>query len=259
MLDRLKRARTVAVLVALVIVIASWLPAFQDMATHVVDAGLKQALITYGSLRALNGFISVIQGTEVSAGPIFGQATLAIGQILSPVQTLLEQVSTVMLWATVSFGIQKALLVLCGNAIVSSLVTIAVISWAALHWFGRSLPWLNRVMLIMFLVRFVFPVSAIGTHVVFDNLFTRDLKSAEQSISMAGSEVETSWRDLLNPKGAIDRAKKVAETLPKVIVQVVTSFVVQTVLLPLFMLWALVFIARGLFKPSRDQVIVAAT
>jgi hypothetical protein len=111
----------------------------------------------------------------------------------------------------------------------------------------------------MFLVRFVFPVSAIGTHVVFDNLFTRDLKSAEQSISMAGSEVETSWRDLLNPKGAIDRAKKVAETLPKVIVQVVTSFVVQTVLLPLFMLWALVFIARGLFKPSRDQVIVTAT
>jgi hypothetical protein len=44
-----------------------------------------------------------------------------------------------------------------------------------------------------------------------------------------------------------------------VIVQVVTSFVVQTVLLPLFMLWALVFIARGLFKPSRDQVIVTAT
>lgn len=260
MLDRLKRVRTVAVLVALVIVIASWLPAFQDMATHVVDAGLKQALITYGSLRALNGFISVIQGTEVSAGPILGQVTLAIGQILSPVQTLLEQVSTVMLWATVSFGIQKALLVLCGNAIVSSLVTIAVISWAALHWFGRSLPWLNRVMLIMFLVRFVFPVSAIGTHVVFDNLFARDLKSAEQSISIAGSEVETGgWRDVLNPKGAIDRAKKVAETLPKVIVQVVTSFVVQTVLLPLFMLWALVFIARGLFKPSRDQVIVTAT
>jgi hypothetical protein len=44
-----------------------------------------------------------------------------------------------------------------------------------------------------------------------------------------------------------------------VIVQVVTSFVIQTVLLPVFMLWALVFVARGLFKPSRDQVIVTAT
>jgi hypothetical protein len=91
-------------------------------------------------------------------------------------------------------------------------------------------------------------------------LFARDLRSAEQSISKTASEVETgSGPGVLNPNGAIDRAKKVAETLPKVIVQVVTSFVIQTVLLPVFMLWALVFVARGLFKPSRDQVIVTAT
>jgi hypothetical protein len=255
MLDRLKSARTVVIGIALVTVIASWLPAVQDMATAVVDTGLKQALITYGSLRALSGLISMFQGTEVSAGPVLAQVTVAIGRALSPVHTLLEQVSTVMLWATVSFGIQKALLVLCGNAIVSSLVTITAISWAALHYFGRSVPWLNRIMLVMFLLRFVVPVSAIGSNAVFDSFFSRDLRAAEQSISQSAAEVGAGGLpSLSNPTAAIDRAKKVAESLPKVIVQVVTSFVIQTVLLPLFMLWTLVFIARSLFgQPSSRQ------
>jgi hypothetical protein len=256
MLDRVKSARSVSIAIALMIVVAAWLPAVQNMANEVVNSGLKQTLVTYGSLRALNGFVSLIQGTEVSAGPILGQVTVSIGQVLAPVNTLLEQVSTVMLWATVSFGLQKALLALCGNVVVSTLITVTAISWAALHFFGRQMPWLNRLVLIMFLVRFVFPVVAIGSHVVFDNFFMRDLRSAEQSISQAAAEAGAGGSpSVLSPTAAVDKAKKIAESLPGVIVQVTTSFLIQTVLLPLFMLWALVFLARGLFRqPSaRDK------
>lgn len=255
MLDRFKSARSVSIAIALMIVVGAWLPAVQNMATEVVNSGLKQTLVTYGSLRALNGFVSVIQGTEISAGPILGQVTVSIGQVLAPVNTLLEQVSTVMLWATVSFGLQKALLALCGNVVVSALITVTAISWAALHFLGRQMPWLNRLVLIMFLIRFVFPIVAIGSHVVFDNFFMRDLRSAEQSISQAAAEAGAGGSpSVLSPTVAVDKAKKIAESLPGVIVQVTTSFLIQTVLLPLFMLWALVFLARGLFRqPSARE------
>ena len=67
----MKNARQVVLIICMAaIVLCSWLGPLDTPATEQVDAGLKRALISFATARALNGVISVVQGTQVSAQPL---------------------------------------------------------------------------------------------------------------------------------------------------------------------------------------------
>jgi hypothetical protein len=88
--------RRVLIVVAVVAVIAAfffaWYRPIQDQAKAQVDAGLKRALISFASARTLNAIISVVQGTEMSVQPFGVGLTLTPGQVLDPINDLLEQI-----------------------------------------------------------------------------------------------------------------------------------------------------------------------
>ena len=64
----MKDARQVVLAIGMaIIVLCSWLGPLDTPATEQVDAGLKRALVSFATTRALNGVISVVQGTEISA------------------------------------------------------------------------------------------------------------------------------------------------------------------------------------------------
>jgi hypothetical protein len=84
---------------------------------------LAVTLSVYALLRGLNAVISTAQGTEVSIEPMGVGMTLTPGEFLDPLNDLIEQVSTVLLLASASIGIQK---------IILSLTDIAIIRWGAL-------------------------------------------------------------------------------------------------------------------------------
>ena len=71
-----------------------------------VDDSFKQAAIVFGSAKALNGVISLAQGTEINLPFV----VVAVGEILDPINDLVEQFSLIMLASLVSLGIQKILL-----------------------------------------------------------------------------------------------------------------------------------------------------
>ena len=71
-----------------------------------VDDSFKQAVIVFGSAKALNGVISLAQGTEINLPFV----VVAVGEILDPINDLVEQFSLIMLASLVSLGIQKILL-----------------------------------------------------------------------------------------------------------------------------------------------------
>jgi hypothetical protein len=79
--------------------------------------------------RALNAVISVAQGTEVSLQPLGVGVTLAPGQLLDPVNDLVEKFSDLMLMASVAFGVQKVLISMGGYWLISLLLTFAAIGW----------------------------------------------------------------------------------------------------------------------------------
>ena len=117
----LSRLATVALV--LLFIVLSWSKDISEMANMQVDAGLKRSLVSFASARALNAVISVVQGTEVVVHPLGVGITLALGQVLDPINDLAEQFSSIMLLASVAFGIQKLLLTVASNWAVSAGVT----------------------------------------------------------------------------------------------------------------------------------------
>lgn len=150
--------RALAIFAVVVIAVCAWYPPIQEIAASQIDAGLKRALISFASARTLNALISVLQGTEFSFQPLGVGMTLTLGQILDPINDLVEQFSSLMLMASVVFGTQKILLAIGGHWLVSTLVSVFTVIWAILVWFDKSPSWMSRVVLVLMMVRFAIPV-----------------------------------------------------------------------------------------------------
>src|SRR5665647_1805913 len=127
----MKIARQVALFICLlVLLLGSWLAPLDAPAMQQVDAGLKRALITFASARALNGVISVIQGTLVDAQPAGMGFTFAPGQLLAPINEVVKHFADLMLMASVAFGVQKVLITISGYWVISLVLTATALGWA---------------------------------------------------------------------------------------------------------------------------------
>ncbi|MDH5471855.1 MAG: hypothetical protein OEY87_06635 [Gammaproteobacteria bacterium] len=98
---------TVIVFMCILLVQMGWL---DEQGKNYTEQGLKRALVTYALARGLNGVISVAQGTEIAVQPVGVGLTFAPGQILDPVNDLIERFSTVVLVSGASLGIQRMLI-----------------------------------------------------------------------------------------------------------------------------------------------------
>ena len=85
-----------------------------DTSGEYADEAFKRALVTFAIARGLNGVISVAQGTEVAVEPGGVGVNFTVGQILDPINDLVEQFSSVMLVAASSLGLQNVLLGMSG-------------------------------------------------------------------------------------------------------------------------------------------------
>ena len=121
----------------LLVTLATWTTSFDAPAMSQVDAGMKRALVSFAGARALNAAISLAQGTEFSAG--FGaHITFSVGEVLDPVNDLVESFSNLMLLASVAFGIQKVLLMIGQDALVKWLLTGVVAAWTACYLMAKQ-------------------------------------------------------------------------------------------------------------------------
>ncbi len=130
-----RRQILIAACLALALV-AAWLAPLDQSATKHVEAGLKRALVSFARARALNAVISVVQGTEISVQLAGFGPTFTPGQALDPINDLVEQFATLMLFASVSFGVQLLLIKFGSYWAVSAALTLAVAAWVWFAWRG---------------------------------------------------------------------------------------------------------------------------
>ena len=98
--------------VVLLLAAALSMTSFVDQRAEIEYEKLFQrALITFALARTINGVISVVQGTEIALQPAGVGVTLTPGEILDPVNDLIERFSWIMMGATVSLGIQNVMLI----------------------------------------------------------------------------------------------------------------------------------------------------
>jgi hypothetical protein len=235
------------------------------------DEALKRALVTFAVARGLNGVISVAQGTEVAVEPGGVGVNFTVGQILDPINDLVEQFSTVMLVASSSLGLQKILLSMTAWWGVTALIVVAAVGLALAMWWpgganaaARSVA--IRIFAVALFLRFALPVLIVGTHIVFSAFLEGEHDSAAAILEATSAEIEEINRDesapvsgtedpsffdrlgemidtsiqQLDVSGRIERLKESASTASEQIVNLIVIFVLQTILLPLAFLWLFV-------------------
>ena len=115
MVMQLSRRRKILMTVLALLAVAAALSGVVDSASRDYgEQAFKRALLTFAVARTLNGVISVAQGTEVAIEPGGVGVNFTVGQVLDPINDLVERFSAVMLVATSSLGLQNVLLRISG-------------------------------------------------------------------------------------------------------------------------------------------------
>lgn len=243
----------------------AWLGPLDATASGHAEAGLKRALATFAAARALNAAISVVQGTELAVAPAGLGVTLTPGQVLDPVDDLVEQFSSLMLAASVAFGVEVALIRMGGHWAVSAALTALAVGWAWLAWRGAPRrEWLDRLLVGALLVRFAVPLAVLGSEAGFRLFLERDYATGQATIEASRKEIDARatpppaargeeslsdrmkgwWSRGPDIGGRIDELKAVAASAVDHVVKLIVVFLLQTLVVPLLLLWALVRAGR---------------
>ena len=260
--------RLVLVTAVVIAVVFAWRAPLDAAAAQQVDAGLKRALLSFASARALNAIISVVQGTEVAVEPAGVGVVFTPGQVLDPVNDLVEQFSDLMLLASVSFGVQSVLINIGAYWPVSLLLSLAALGWAFGYLRMRPVPgWLARGLAVLLMVRFAVPVVAIGSETLFQKFMAADYSASQQAIdttserlvrlnppAAAASEqgvlerLQGWWSRNGDVKLRFEQLKQAAEHATENVIRLIVIFLLQTLVIPLLLLWLLYGVTRRAFQ-----------
>lgn len=245
-----------------------------DRSSEAIAAdSLKRALVTFAAARALNGAISAAQGTELALEPAGVGVVLSVGQVLDPINDLVERFSSVMLVAASSIGLQNILLRI-SSTIGFDIALVVVALWLLLAtwspWLQASMPWARRALLVAIFVRFALPVLIVGGNLVFEGFLATEQQAALEALRGVQADIveisdeaplPSSERGTLLERfsGLVDRtlaAVDPRDTLNRLgdrvadasehIISLIVIFVLQTILLPIAFVWLFVELLKGI-------------
>ena len=242
----------------------------------------QRAFVTFALARTINGVISVVQGTEIALQPAGVGVTLTPGEILDPVNDLVERFSWVMMGATISLGVQNVLLDISAWWVIQVLVTLLA-AWLLIRlWYPgqgsevtRAL--LKRVFLLVLFVRFAVPVMLIANDLLYQQFLEERYQQSTEVITEAGRELEqlsedanaesvvdgeagmlssitrawSSTVDSIDLSGRLERMQAQAAQVIEHMIQLSVVFIVQTALLPVAFLWFFAQVLKRLFRPVK--------
>jgi hypothetical protein len=250
-------------------------------AEEYIDSSFQRAMVAFATARGINAVISVLQESNVQVQPAGIGVTIAVGEVLDPVNDIVERFSWIMLISLLSLGIQKAMVVIGPWLSISVLLNISLVCMLAPLWlensFSQSLKTIAKKALLAALVlKFAMPCVAFLNHRVYSavlenqyetasgiiNQEADSLKSMEPGEEYSNYAVEDSnagWWD--KTKMAIGKAKdsmkNVAAIKQKIahlknrageitenFVRLSIVFILNTVFIPILFLWGLVSFGR---------------
>jgi len=253
------------------------LPGIDRLANDYFSESIKAATLAYATTRAVNAVVSVVKESQLEFAPAGVGISVAAGQVLDPIDDMTERLSTMLVAAIASIGIQKIGFEI-GMAISFKAVSIVLLLSVPLLWLngasGASLlqPAI-KLCLILLLLRFMLPLAAM----VSDAVYTTWLKPGVESSLERLSVVSDSYSELnsLSPEQnegffssltrnaseqvektrrafsiMMQNAENIVASLLSLLTAYLTIFVVQVLLLPLTMLWLLLSLFRG--KPMDE-------
>ncbi|MBT8075003.1 MAG: hypothetical protein KJN61_00915 [Gammaproteobacteria bacterium] len=260
--------KIVLTIACLLAVAGAWTGQLDDVGADLAEKAFARALVTFAIARTLNGVISVAQGTEVAIEPAGVGMNFTIGQVLDPINDLVERFSSVMLVATSALGLQNILLTMSEWWGMSLFMAVAAGMLLVTLWLpaaGRWNRWGLRVVLLAIALRFAVPLVIIGTSIVFDTFLEQQHAAATQALEAASVEISEISQETAPPQPQTDQSLRerigtffddsldrvnVAEKLERFrervsnasehIINLIVIFILQTIIIPILFLYLMI-------------------
>jgi len=267
---------SIAIVCAVIVTsIIALLPVTDDLGRAHVDTAFKRALAAAAIARGLNGVISVAQGTELGIQPAGVGVNFSPGEILDPINDLVERFSWIMLLASSSLGVQKILLEMSEWQGLLFAVALVALLLIASHFFSnsaRAKAVLGRLFLLLLLLRFMMPLIALANDFVYRTFLESNyiessaaLRSAQQAIGEINSEVSSDAKapesvveravvfyknfvDKIDLEKRYDRYRLAAGEVGENTINMIVVFIMQTLVFPLLFLGILLNVLRRITK-----------
>ena len=251
--------------------------AADSAADEYVDKSIKRAMIAYGTARGINAVISVIQGSDFHIQPAGIGITIALGEVLDPVNDMVERFSWIMLASLLSLGIQKSLIVIAPWFSISVLLNISLACMLPALWMNNSVSdrlraIAGKTLFAAIILKLAMPCVAYLNHEVYVTTLERQYETATQkmeedsdslkgmqlealSSSDAAESEESGWWD--KTKQAVGQAteavKKAAAVKERIaalknkagemtenFIRLSIVFILNTIVIPIAFLWGLI-------------------
>ncbi len=250
-----------------------------ESAMELQDEALTRSFTAFGLAKALNAVISLLQGTELSFTPVGVGLNFSVGEVLDPFNDMVERFSWVMLFATVSLGIQKILLILSAKVFLQVFLGISIVGTLLLVWVKKLqnvqiLSYMLRALLLVLLLRFSAILFVYSSQLLYTSTLQTEYEDATKVIEKTQNKLEDletknrvvmqSCKDVGFFDGMSNKYEKVIDNLniskqlsaleqsieeaSSKIVELITIFIVQSVIFPLLYFWLMLVSVKLIFR-----------
>ena len=188
----------------IILLIISWWGALDGLASVVNGSSIKDAAVIYGVARSINGVISLIQSAEI--GAIVG--SVHPGELLDPINDLIERFSSVMAWSLSSLVLQKILLSIFSSYSFKVIFTIFCVFSLFANKIIKSLKVLQKVWITFLIVaslRFSIAIVCVLT-AALDYSFLQKIEQASlETVQSFNSEISAGINEVASIEDDIDQ------------------------------------------------------
>ena len=238
-----------------------------------LDIALQRSLTTFAVARGLNGLVSVVQGTEVNLAPAGMGATFTPGELLDPVNDMVERFSWVMLMSSVSIGVQEVMLLIGKTALFKILFSLLALLLLLQLWIPKtrvfvSLNFNVKLVLLLVLLRFSVPALVMVNELVYESVLSQQYEHSYEEVVKTSDEVEEMVREVQKKKAKVTEERSFIERFNvsrqyddfKVelkesveafiakfneamegMIALITVFILNAIIIPLLALWFFVY------------------
>ena len=255
------------------------IPVLDSTADTYFRDSISKAGVSYGVCRVINATVSIVKESSLELEPAGIGLSLAVGQVVDPINDMVERLSNVLVMAITSLGIQELTyeisLILAPQILAFFLFVLSIFVWFQNDRIIKLQRLIMSIIMILSISRFCLPVSSIANQFLQESFFEEQILEANKGLARSVADLDK-LKEVSLPKydgfmetiessasylkqKSIDLKNAIAITLKNrdIIIQNLLKltflyagiFVIQVLILPIVTFWFLLKIINSLLLP----------
>jgi hypothetical protein len=214
----------------------------------------KQVAGVWATLKIVNGVINVLQSVQIGGSAVV-EASVNPMEFLAPIDNVLDRISNMLLWAFGAILFEKILLAASGYVVFLIIIPVCAIISIITIWTSKDKSKTGRVVivsvLISLIVMFAIPVSFYLSSFIEKTILTNNVNAVLSSITEKGDTAAKMEKELTGIRkiassvtNYLTNAKNIGGALVEDMINYFIIFVFTNIVIPIFTILGLYFLAR---------------